>query len=73
MTTATECVESIRRAAEHLGESPTKRQYEELGFTPSSTTILRVIGGWNEAKRKAGLDVYDPGEFGGVEPLPKPD
>jgi 5-methylcytosine-specific restriction endonuclease McrA len=73
MATATECLESIRKAAEHIGTSPTKRQYEELGFTPSSTTILRIVGGWNEAKRRAGLEVYDPGEFGGVKPLPKPD
>jgi len=43
-------------AAERLGRSPTKADYESLGVTPSASTILRVVGGWNEAKRRAGLE-----------------
>jgi hypothetical protein len=54
-TSEAECLEALRDAAEELGESPTKAAYEELGLTPASATIVRVIGGWNEAKREAGL------------------
>lgn len=38
-----------------MGESPSKAAYEELGFTPASATIIRTVGGWNEAKERAGL------------------
>jgi hypothetical protein len=54
-TSEDECLDALREAAEVLEESPTKQQYEELGVTPSSTTIRRIVGGWNEAKEKAGL------------------
>jgi hypothetical protein len=50
-----ECIESLREVAERLGESPTKKQYVELGLTPAASTIMRILGGWNEAKEKAGL------------------
>lgn len=55
-TTETECLEALREAAERLGESPTKAEYEDLGLRPASATIIRAVGGWNEAKEKAGLD-----------------
>ena len=71
--TESECVESLREAAEQLGESPTKAQYEELGLTPASGTIQRVMGGWNTAKEEAGLETYEQGENGGQEVQPKPD
>ncbi|QPV64725.1 hypothetical protein I7X12_09030 [Halosimplex litoreum] len=54
-TTESECIESLREAARRLGESPSKAQYEELGLTPAASTILRVVGGWNDAKERAGL------------------
>jgi hypothetical protein len=56
--TEAECIEALREAAEQLGESLTKAQYEELGLTPASGTIQRVMGGWNEAKEVAGLETY---------------
>ncbi|ADD05531.1 uncharacterized protein Nmag_1960 [Natrialba magadii ATCC 43099] len=56
MTTEDECLEALREAAERLGESPTKAQYEELGLTPASATIIRTCGGWNDAKERAGLE-----------------
>jgi hypothetical protein len=56
VTTEQECLEALQGAAEELGESPTKAQYESLGVTPAASTILRVVGGWNEAKRRAGLE-----------------
>ncbi len=55
-TTEDDCVAALRRAAERLGESPTKAQYEALGSIPASATIIRVMGGWNEAKGVAGLE-----------------
>lgn len=54
-TSEGECLAALIEAAEQLGESPTKPQYEDLGLTPAASTILRVIGGWNEAKERAGL------------------
>lgn len=71
-TSEAECLEALCEAAERLGEPPTKAQYETLEVTPSSTTILRIVGGWNEAKRRAGLYAYDQDENGGQPVEPKP-
>jgi 5-methylcytosine-specific restriction endonuclease McrA len=71
-TTEEECLAALREAAQRLGESPTKAAYDDLDITPSSTTITRIVGSWNEAKERAGLDTYEPGEFGGTEVRPKP-
>jgi hypothetical protein len=56
MVTEAACLDTLREAAERLGESPTKAQYEELGLQPASATILRQLGSWNEAKQAAGLE-----------------
>jgi 5-methylcytosine-specific restriction endonuclease McrA len=69
-TTEQECLDALREAAEQLGESPTKAAYEDLGLTPASATIIRVIGGWNEAKRRAGLETH---RSSGSRVQPKPD
>ena len=50
-----DCVDALREAARELGASPTKAEYEELGLTPASATIIRTVGGWNDAKERAGL------------------
>lgn len=55
-TTEAECLRALRAAARELGESPTKAAYEALGVTPAASTVLRVCGGWNEAKERAGLE-----------------
>lgn len=68
-TTEDDCIEALRAAASILGESPTKAQYEDLDILPSAATILRVVGGWNEAKRRAGLET-NPSR--GTRTLPKP-
>jgi len=70
VTTDEECLEALREAADRLGESPTKAQYEELGLTPASATIIRTCGGWNDAKEKAGLETAPPT---GSRVKPKPD
>lgn len=73
MPTSDECIDALRRAAERLGESPTKAQYEALGLTPASATIMRVMGGWNAAKEQAGLETFAQGSAGGDEVAPKPE
>jgi hypothetical protein len=72
MATEAECLEALRAAARELGESPTKAQYEDLGLTPAASTILRVCGGWNEAKEAAGLETCTQEESGGRQIQPKP-
>ncbi|WP_343233056.1 homing endonuclease associated repeat-containing protein [Natrinema halophilum] len=70
MATEDECLEALLEAAERLGESPTKAQYEELELTPVSGTILRACGGWNDAKEMVGLETsYSRGP----RVAPKPD
>jgi len=70
VTTEQECLDALQAAAEVIGESPTKAEYETLGLTPSASTILRIVGGWNEAKRRAGLET-NPST--GSRVAPKPD
>ena len=70
VTTDDECLEALREAADRLGESPTKAQYEELGLTPASATIIRTCGSWNDAKEKAGLETAPSS---GSRTAPKPE
>jgi hypothetical protein len=72
-TSEAECLEALREAAQRLGKSPTKVEYEELGITPSSSTIRRIVGGWNEAKERADLETFSQAEAGGTEVQEKPD
>lgn len=69
-TPKAECIDALREAAERLGESPTKAEYEELGLRPASATIIRQLGGWNAAKEAAGLET-NPST--GTRVGPKPD
>lgn len=55
-TTKPECIDALREAAERLGKSPTKAEYEALGLQPASATVIRQLGGWNTAKEAAGLE-----------------
>jgi len=73
VTAEEEWLEALQRAAEQLGESPTKAQYEELGLTPASATIMEILDGWNAAKERAGLETFDPCVTGGHPIQPKPD
>lgn len=69
-TSEQDCIDALREAARRLGESPTKSQYEDLGLTPASATIQRVMGGWNAAKDAAGLETS---VSTGSRTQPKPD
>lgn len=71
-TTEAECLNALREAADRLGKSPTKAEYEALGLRPASTTILRLCGSWNEAKKQSGLKTYSQNENGGKDVQPKP-
>lgn len=69
-TTPEECVDALLEAADRLGESPTKAAYEELGLTPASATIIRVMGSWNDAKRMTNLKT-EPSTGSRVRPPPE--
>nr|WP_299268926.1 hypothetical protein [Halorientalis sp.] len=60
MGTEDDCVHALREAAQLLGDSPTGVQYGNLGLTPAASTALRQCGGWNDAKRLAGLRETGP-------------
>jgi len=72
-TSEDDCLDALQEAAAELGTSPTKAEYQELGMTPSSGTIQRVVGGWNEAKERAGLETFTQGENGGFAVRSKPE
>lgn len=53
-----DCINSLRRAYEKLGKSPSGPEYEELELKPGISTIKRICGGWNKAKEKAELESW---------------
>jgi hypothetical protein len=63
------CLDALREAARRLGRSPTKAEYEELGLTPASATVVRTLGSWNDAKEAAGLST-NPSSGSRVDPPP---
>jgi 5-methylcytosine-specific restriction endonuclease McrA len=69
MATTTDCLQALQDAAATLDDSPTKRQYEQLGLTPAASTILRHFDGWNAAKKEAGL-ATSPSRGSRVGPKP---
>jgi hypothetical protein len=71
--TEEDCIRALREAADHLGKSPTKAEFEELPFTPSSTSIIRIMGGWNDAKEAAKLETVPERMGGGPSIQPKPE
>lgn len=73
VVTDDQCIDALRTVADRLGESPTKAQYEELGLTPASATIMKTLDGWNSAKERAGLETFDRAATGGQPVQPKPD
>lgn len=55
------CIEALREAADQLGDSPTVREYVELGLKPSQNTIKKAFGTWNAAKEAAELSIRSLG------------
>ncbi len=71
--TEEDCIESLREAERRLDETPSKRQYADLGLRPSVSSVKRIMGGWNAAKEAAGLDVLSSGDRYNNPVAPKPD
>lgn len=58
--TEKECIESLKKAREILGESPSIKQYNKLDLEPErASTIKRKFGSWNNAKEQASLEKLD--------------
>ncbi|WP_323677472.1 hypothetical protein [Halorubellus sp. PRR65] len=70
MANEADCIDALQRAARELDDSPTKAAYDDLGLTPASATIQRVMGSWNAAKEAADLATYTST---GSRTHPKPD
>ena len=51
-----DCIEALKQAREKIGEPPSHNQYEEMQIKPSASAIQRICGGWNKAKREAGMN-----------------
>jgi hypothetical protein len=64
------CIHALRLAKAKLGESPSRKEYNKLGLSPSSTTIMRQFGGWNAAKEEAGLDTTPAKGGPNIQPPP---
>lgn len=52
----------LRDAKEGLGRSPSINQFNSLDYETSGDMIKNAFGTWNDAKREAGLEVYEVGE-----------
>lgn len=57
-----EMIELLTDAEERVGRSPSLRQFDSLDFETSAYAIEEIFGTWNDAKREAGLETYEPGE-----------
>ncbi|WP_425604265.1 homing endonuclease associated repeat-containing protein [Natrinema gelatinilyticum] len=57
--TKQDCISSLREAVRKLETSPTQAEYRELGLSPCVTHICDIVGGWNKAKRAAGIETYE--------------
>lgn len=57
-----DCLVALRAAAMVLPEKFSRREYESGDFEPSSSVIANRFGGWNAAKRAAGLPVNRGGK-----------
>lgn len=56
-----DCVTSLNKAADILGHSPTREEYEKLGFKPSYSVIIDIFDSFNDAKKESNLTCYNTG------------
>lgn len=62
MVTRQDCLDALKQAAEELGHSPSRNEYQELDIGPSVRSLKKYLGGsWNAAKKEAGLSTKGPG------------
>lgn len=57
-----DCISSLRKADEMTQGNLRQVDYEELDISPSSWTIKKVLGSWNEAKKMAGIQSVEHGK-----------
>ncbi len=50
-----DCINAIKKATDILGYTPSIRDYEELGLSPSRNVIKKLFGKWNIAVKAAGF------------------
>jgi len=56
--TEQDCINSIRKLAQEIEHSPSKRDYMQSDKKPSLTVIYDRFGSWNTAKEAADLDTF---------------
>lgn len=62
-----EVLSSLLYVAHSLDKSPTSREYENFRkknpdlHIPNKDTVISKCGGWNNAKKRAGLEIYTKG------------
>ena len=50
------CIKALHKAKSQIDEYLSKNKYEKINILPSSSTIIKVLGGtWSLAKKEAGL------------------
>lgn len=54
-----DCIDSLVEASKTVPHSISQPEYDELDISPSSRTIKRRFGGWNNAKSEAGLSTNE--------------
>lgn len=57
-----ECIDGLLKAADILGHSPSRPEFNELDDVPSATPIVNEFGSWNEGKGAAGISTVGPGD-----------
>jgi hypothetical protein len=59
MYTKEDCIESLNKASNIIGRSPTREEYDDIGLKPSYYAIIDILDSFNKAKKKAGLKCYN--------------
>lgn len=57
--TKQDCINSLQKASDEVEGKLSSAQYKELDYDPGFWAIARRFGTWNEAKKAAGLEVYE--------------
>lgn len=56
-----DCIESVRRAKETIGHSPSVKEYRKLDIRPSDRIITERLGSWSKALDEANLETRKHG------------
>lgn len=58
-----ELIEKLRSLADKIGHSPSAPEMDDADGYPSTRTYLLNFESWNAAKKEAGLDIHQRGEY----------